>query len=163
VRTFRFAALCLSLLAAGPAAAAEQGGGASPATSLTFTGALGGGLEIGKNENTGLSELELGLGYDFGEIRPEVAVLVGLSPGEYAGIRPGIHVRLPDGPFYVRAALDWAHQGGDWHFRWLFGGVGLDLRLTSVLGVFVEGDAGVPLTEARGVALLARGGFAFRF
>jgi hypothetical protein len=159
VPTLRSAVACLSLLAAAPAAAADYPGGASP---LVLTGALAGGMEVGRNRNHGLSELEIGLGYDVGDLRPEVALLLGLSPGTYAGIRPGLHIRLPDGPFYARAALDWAHQGGDWHLRWLMGGVGLELRLTSVLGLFVEGDAGIPLTDDRGVGLLARGGFSFR-
>lgn len=167
MRTIRSAALGLSILllsgvpAAAVAAAAPRRD-VNP-SGLVLTSALGGGVEVGQSESTGQGELELGLGLELGEVRPELALLLGLAPGSYLGVRPGVHLTLPGTPFYGRAALDWAHQGGEWGLRWLLAGAGAELRLTSVLGVFVEADLGLPLTGDRGVALLGRTGFAFRF
>jgi hypothetical protein len=164
VRTIRSAALGLSILLLS-AFAFDVAAAPAPApapSNLVLTGALGGGVEVGRSASTGLGELELGLGLDLGDVRPELALLVGLAPGTYAGVRPGAHVALAGTPFYGRAALDWAHQGGEWGLRWLVAGAGAELRLTSVLGVFVEADLGVPLTSDRGIALLGRTGFAFR-
>jgi hypothetical protein len=165
--TLRSAAVGLSLVLLSAAPVASSAATAAPRrdagpTGVTFLSSLGGGTEVGRSESTGLAELELGLGYDVGQVRPEVALLLGLAPGTYAGIRPGVHLPLAGTPFYARAALDWAHQGGDWGLRWLVAGGGAELRLTSVLGIFAAGDVGLPLTSDRGVALLARAGFAFR-
>ena len=156
----RFSFLALALV---PALAAAAPRDTTAPAGLTVTGALGGGVELGRSDATGLGELELGLGWELGDVRPELALLLGLAPGTYAGIRPGVHVALPGAPLYGRAALDWGHQGGDWGLRWLLAGAGAELRLTSVLGLFAEADAGIPLTGDRGIALLGRAGFAFRF
>jgi hypothetical protein len=157
--TVRALPLLLALALAATPAAAFAG---ESQQALVVTGALAGGAEITSGESDGLAEVEVGVGWELGEVRPELGLLFGLTPGTYAGVRPGVHVAIPGGPFYARGAFDWAHQGGDWHFRWLVAGAGAELRLTSVMSGFVEVDAGIPLTSSRGLGLLARAGFAFR-
>jgi hypothetical protein len=166
VHALRPTLLVLALLLSAFPAATRAQSGTAPApgpTGIVVSGTLGGGVEVGSSDSTGQAELEVTAGWDLGSWRPELGLLLGLAPGSYAGIRPGARIPLPDSPFYARAALDWAHQGGDWHLRWLFVGAGAELRLTSVLGLVAEADAGVPLTSERGIGLLARAGFTFRF
>jgi hypothetical protein len=152
VRT-RALPLALLLLAA-PAAGRSE---------IVVAPSFAAGGEIGSGGSTGISEIELALGWEAGPIRPEVGLVAGIAPGTYAGFRPGLHVRPQDGPLYARGALDWSHAGGDWRFRWLLLGAGAELRLTSVLGGFVEADAGFPVGGDDGVGLLVRAGIAFRF
>jgi hypothetical protein len=149
--------LLLSVVVPAPAAAALPG-------ALVVAPSLGGGGEVGRGGSEGLGELELALGWEHREVRPELAVVFGLAPGSYLGLRPGVRVALRDTPLFLRGALDWAHTGsGSWPFRWLLLGAGAEARLTSVLGGFAEVDAGVPFGGDRGVGLLVRAGFAFRF
>lgn len=152
-------AALLLLAASAPAAAA----GSSAPSGLAVTAGLGGGAEVGRSSSRSIGELELGVGYDLGFARPEAAVLVGLAPGNYLGARLGLHVDLPGAPMYARGAFDWAHQGGDWHLRWLLLGLGTELSVTSVLSVWVEADLGIPVTTRPGVGVLGRAGFTFRF
>jgi hypothetical protein len=130
---------------------------------LVVAPSLAGGVEAGRHDATGLGELELALGWELPVVRPELGLVVGLAPDTYAALRPGLRASLLGGPLYVRGALDWAHAGGDWRFRWLLAGAGVEARLTSVLGGFVEADAGFPLGDDDGVGLLVRAGLAFRF
>jgi hypothetical protein len=155
----RHALATLFVLAAVPAAAAPL----PPPSGVTFTAALGGGAEVGSHSSSALGELELGVGFETGIARPELALVLGLSPGTYAGVRPGVHVPLAGLPFYARGALDLSHAGGDWSVRWLLAGAGTELTFTSVLGAFAELDLGVPLARGAGVGFLGRAGFAIRF
>ena len=152
-------AASIAVAAAVPARAAPL----PPPSGWTVTTALGGGAEVGSHSSTGIGELERGIGYELGIARPELGLVLGLSPGNYAGVRPGLHFALPGLPLYGRGALDVSHAGGDWRARWLLAGAGAELGFTSVLGAFAEVDLGVPLTQGDGVGLLGRAGFAVRF
>jgi hypothetical protein len=136
---------------------------AVPRAEIVVAPSLGGGVEAGSSDSTGLAEIELALGWEAGAVRPELALVAGLAPGSYSAVRPGLRAVVLDGPIYARGALDWSHSTGDWRFRWLLLGAGAELRLTSVLGGFVEADAGVPFGSDHGLGLLVRAGVVFRF
>jgi hypothetical protein len=137
--------------AIGIVAGADLGGG----------GTIGGGSEFTSH---GVFEGELSVGYELpAGFRPELAILIGVAPRGHFGLRPGLHYALPDGPFFVRAALDWSTVTGTGQWRWLLGGVGAEIRLTDVLGGFAEADAGLPLGHDRGLGILLRAGATFRF
>jgi hypothetical protein len=155
----RSALVLLAVLSLAPARA--RAAAAAPASGWTAAPSLAAGGDLGSSSDA-VSELEVRLGRELGAARPELGLVLGLSPGTYAALRPGAQVDLPGAPFYARGALDYAHAGGDWRWRWFLIGAGAELRLTSVLSGFVEVDAGIPLDRHFGLGLLARAGFAFR-
>jgi hypothetical protein len=123
-------------------------------------GRLGGGSEFTPR---GVFEAELTAGYDVAAgFRPELAVLAGVSPHGYAGLRLGFRYTLPDTPFYARAAIDGSTVRGPASWRWLLAGGGAEVRLTDVLGAFAGADLGLPLTSGSGVPILVRAGVSFR-
>jgi hypothetical protein len=161
-------ALSLALAALAPALARAQSapaggaGGAGGPVGLTVTVDLGGGGSIGSG-SYGIFEGELGAGWELGHgLRPEAAVILGIAPDAYTGLRAGVHWAPRDVPLYGRAALDWstARHGGA--FRWLLLGGGGEVRLTDVLGGFAEADLGIPISSNTGVGLLVRAGVSFR-
>jgi hypothetical protein len=129
---------------------------------LATTLSLGGGLEAGSTSN-GLGEWELTVGYEVGDVRPELGLVLGLAPEDHAALRPGLHVAIPRVPAYARAALDFSNVRDGWQVRWVMLGGGLEARLTSELGAFAEADVGLPMASDFGLALVARAGFSLRF
>ena len=130
---------------------------------LAATASLGGGLEAGTTSN-GLGELELTAGYEIGDVRPELGLLLGLAPStDYLALRPGLHVTIPQLPIYGRGALDFSNERHGWKVRWVMLGAGLETRLTSEMGAFAEADVGLPMASDFGLGLLFRAGFSFRF
>jgi hypothetical protein len=129
---------------------------------IATTVSLAGGLEAGSTSN-GLGELELTVGYEFGDVRPELGVILGLAPNDHAAFRPGVHVDIARLPVYGRGALDYGNERDGWKVRWIVLGAGAEARLTSEMGAFVEGDVGFPMASDFGLALIARGGFSLRF
>lgn len=127
---------------------------------------VGGGTALGaRSEYTprGRFESELTVGYElpYG-IRPEFGLVLGVAPSWHGGLRPGVHVELPELPFYLRAAAEWSSIDGVGAWRWLLGGAGGELRLTGLLSGFAELDVGLPLKADSGLAVLLRAGVAFR-
>jgi hypothetical protein len=157
------AVAALAALLAAPASADERrGSGARQPTGATFSVDLGGGGDLGGP--TGVFEAELTAGYAVGRgMALELALLLGMAPGNYFGLRPGLHVAIPDTPFYGRLAVDIAGPNGSLAWRWLMLGGGVELRFTDVVGGFAEVDTGVPLSSGFGVPLLARAGVFFSF
>ncbi len=140
----------------------------SPSAPLGFvlTFDLGGGGRLGAGSDytpRGLFESELVLGYELGAIRPQLGLVLGLAPNVHTALRPGLQVSLPDGPFYVRGALDWSTVRGSGAWRWLLLGAGTELRLTDVLGGFAEADLGFPLGRNIPLGVLVRFGVSYRF
>lgn len=164
------ALLTLGALAlAAPAAAAAQ---ASPEPSgglvlgLSMAGGVEAGLETGK---AGLFEAELLAGWEFPAsgaglvIRPELAAILGMSPGSYAALRPGARVSLPETPLWLRGALDWSDaRGKDSRWRWVLAGLGWETRMTASLGLSLEADTGIPLSGSAGVPIMLRVGVTYR-
>lgn len=153
-------ALALALAAPTPASAAAvlQRSQGRVATTVS----LGGGLEAGSTSN-GLGELELTVGYELRDLRPELGIVLGLAPNEHTALRPGVHLDLAELPAYGRAGLDFSNVRDGWKLRWVFLGVGAETRLTSEMGAFVEADAGLPMASDYGLALMLRAGFSLRF
>ncbi len=153
--------VCLPRLAAAQAAPAPLG--------LTGSLSLAGGTELGLAEGLGkpgLGELEASIGYDLQSygVRPELGLVLGLSPDTSFAVRPGVRLDIRGVPFQLRAALDASSsRRSGLHWRWLLLGVAAELRFTSVLGLFAEIDSGAPLSSAAGLPLLVRGGAQFRF
>ncbi len=137
---------------------------AEPPAGVVIAADIGGGGTLGGSDTShGLFEGEVSVGYElWGGFRPEAALLLGVAPRTYAGLRLGLHFALPDLPLYLRAAVDASTVSGSWDWRWLFLGTGAELRLTDVLGGFVEADVGLPLTNL-GYGILLRAGVTFRF
>lgn len=139
----------------------------STPSGLVLTAALGGGASLNASAEyarSGLFEGELGVGYELPlGVRPEVAFVLGAAPQSHVGLRPGLHVALPDVPLYVRAAADWSTVTGSGAWRWVLLGGGGELRVTDVLGAFAEVDFGVPLRDHVGLGTLVRAGVSFRF
>lgn len=156
-------AAALALVLAAPAWAEERprpGGGAPGGPFVSVD--LGGGGDL--SGPTGVFEAELAAGWGFGRnAAAELALVLGMAPGNYFGLRPGFHVGLPDTPVYLRAALDVAGQNGSLDWRWFLFGVGAEMRFTGTVGAFAEADTGAPLSRAFGVPLLARAGMFFSF
>ena len=151
-------AAALAMLLAAPA----QASGARDPSGFTFSVDIGGGGDLGGP--TGVFEGELTAGYGFGRSAAlELALLLGMAPGNYFGLRPGLHVALPDTPVYLRVAVDVAGPNGSLDWRWFLLGAGAELRFTGVVGAFAEADTGIPLSRAFGVPLLARAGVFFNF
>ena len=167
----RAIASLIAALAVVPSAVLAQGGprAAEPSapSGIVVTADLGGGGSIGAGSQytkSGVFENEIGVGYELPwGLRPEFDLVLGLAPTGNVALRPGLHYALPDVPFYVRAALDWSTVRGAGGWRWLLAGGGAELRLTDVLGGFVEADLGIPLASEVGVGTLVRAGVSLRF
>jgi len=153
-------ALCALALAAPRPAWAE---GPTP---VFFGGLGGGGAAAGSRSDAsrgGLFEAELGAGLELAAgLRPEAALVVGLAPRAFLGLRPGLRWALDGLPFHLRGALDFAAPGGSWRLRWLLGGAGAEVRITDQLGLYAEADLGLPIASKAGVAFLLRAGATFR-
>jgi hypothetical protein len=157
------AALLAAAVAPRPAPAQDRPG----SLGLVPFADLGGGGAVSGNDRDGsrggLFESELGIGYQFPQgFRPELALLVGLAPQTYLGLRPGLHYSLEGLPFYVRAALDFASPVSSWRMRWVLAGAGAELRFTDQLGAFAEADLGIPVSSKAGFPFLLRGGLVVR-
>lgn len=158
----RVALLTLCALAAAPCLARADG------PPLAFFGGLGGGGSAagspGDATRGGLFEAELGAGLELAAgLRPEAALVVGLAPRAFLGMRPGLRWALDGLPFHLRGALDFAAPGGSWRLRWLLGGAGSEVRITDQLGLYGEADLGLPIASKAGVAFLLRAGATFRY
>ena len=147
---------------------AQEGGPAGAPTGLTVTASLAGGGELGlEHGKAGVFELEGAVGYELsnGMIRPEFAIALGVAPDDNVALRPGVRFALPNLPIQLRAALDASNSRGasglEW--RWLILGVAAEVRWTSLLGLYVEGDTGFRLSSRSGLPLLIRAGASFRF
>jgi len=155
------AALASSALA--PARATARDVPARP-VGFTVSADVGGGAELGSGGSTGIGEMELTAGYHLGKgFSPELSLVLGLAPGTYFAVRLGLHYAFNETPFYLRVAFDAGSPGGSMHWRWLLAGGGVELRLTDVVGGFVEIDLGVPISPSSGVPLLARAGIFLSF
>ena len=159
--------LLLAVLALAPSRALAEEEAPDAPSGFVLTAALGGGGAVGvsaQDTRTGVLEAELTGGWELPlGVRPELALVLGFAPRSHFAFRPGVHVALPDLPFYARAAVDVSSATGtmDWH--WLLLGGGGEVRFTDVAGLFAEADVGVPLRSGVGLGLLVRGGVAFRF
>jgi hypothetical protein len=160
--TTLLATVLVTLAVAAPAPAAAASPPQRSAGRIASTISLGGGLEAGSSSN-GLGEMELTVGYELGDVRPELGVVLGLEPNSHAALRPGAHVDIAHLPAYGRAALDFGNSRDGWKVRWVLLGAGAEARITSEMGVFAEVDAGLPMASRYGLALLARAGFSLRF
>jgi len=157
------AAAVLAALLAAPASAEERRRpeGRRP-SGFTVSVDLGGGGDLGGP--TGVFEAEIAGGYAVGKgWALELGLVLGMAPGNYFGLRPGVHWAIPETPFYARLAFDVAGPSGSLDWRWLLLGAGVELRITDVVGGFVEADTGIPLSSAFGMPLLARAGVFFSF
>jgi hypothetical protein len=167
--TRRLLPLCAALALVPTLAAAQETGSRAwvPGQSgfvLSFD--LGGGTTLGGGSQytpRGRFESELIAGYEFPVgIRPEFGLVLGMAPNSHVGLRPGVHIALPNLPLYFRAALEWSSIDGPLQLRWLQGGVGAETRLTGMLSGFAEFDLGMPLQNDSGVTVLVRAGIAVR-
>jgi len=155
------AALACSAVAPAPAPARDVPG---RPVGFTVSADLGGGAELAHGSSTGLLEMELTAGYHVGKgFSPEMSLVLGLAPGTYIAVRPGLHYAFQETPFYLRAAFDAGSAGGTMRWRWLLAGGGAELRLTDVVGGYAEIDLGVPLGPSSGVPLLTRAGIFLSF
>jgi hypothetical protein len=127
-------------------ASVDLGGGGQPGTGSAY-----GGASLFEMEATFLYDVALGLG-------PELSFVLGMTPGTYFAIRPGIRWSVPETPFYLRVVVDASTQIGYMSWRWVLLGAGFQLRFTDVLGFFAEGDTGFPIASGAGVPLLIRAG-----
>jgi hypothetical protein len=158
----------LALAALGPASAAAQGTGPATPTGLVGTLSFAGGGELGleHGEKPGVVEIEASLGWEIEALglRPEVGAVFGIAPDGHAALRPGLRWTLPGLPIQLRAALDASNaRDRSFRWRWLLLGVAGEVRLTGLLGLFVEVDTGAPIDSDAGLPLLARGGASIRF
>lgn len=161
----RLAAILAIALPSLPALA--QSSAPPPPAGLTVFASLGGGGaasgSVGDGSNSGILAAELGAGWELpGGWRPEAALLVGLAPRTYVGLRPGVRYALQGMPFFFRAALDFANPRSSWRMRWVLGGAGAELRITDQLSLYGEADAGIPIASKAGFLFELRGGAAFR-
>ena len=161
----RLVALAALAALAGPAAA-RAGDGSEPA-GLHVSVDLGGGGQLGTGSAYGgasLFEMEATFAYDVAlGLGPELSFVLGMTPGTYFAIRPGIRWNIPESPFYLRVDVDAATQIGYMSWRWVLIGGGFQLRFTDVLGFFAEGDSGFPIASGAGVPLLIRAGASVSF
>jgi hypothetical protein len=153
-------AALLALVPAGGARAEEPAG-------FQVSVDLGGGGQLGTGSAYGgasLFELEATFAYDVAlGLGPELSFVLGMTPGTYFAIRPGLRWNIPETPFYLRAVVDAATQIGYMSWRWVLLGGGFQLRFGDVLGFFAEGDSGFPIASGAGVPLLIRAGAVVRF
>lgn len=160
------AATALWAASLAPGTADAQGRRSAP-IGLTVSADLGAGGAAGTGTRytpSTVLEGEVLVGYLLGRgLAPEMGIVLGMSPGTYLALRPGLHYALPAMPFYVRAALDLATARGFLQARWLLLGGGGELRLTSQTGGFAELSTGIPLSTAAGVPFLVRAGMFFSF
>ncbi len=157
------AAALLAAALAAPASAQERRSslGRRP-SGFTLSVDLGGGGDL--SGPTGVFEAEIVGGLAVGKgWALEMGLVLGMAPGNYFGLRPGLHWAIADTPFYARLALDVAGPHGSLDARWLLLGGGVELRFTDVVGGFAEADTGIPLSGGFGVPLLVRGGVFFSF
>ncbi len=162
------AAAALWTVSLAPGAASAQGRRSGPTPiGLTLSVDVGAGGAAGTGTRytpSTVLETELLVGYLLGKgLAPELGIVLGMSPGGYLALRPGLHYALPGMPFYARAALDFSTERGYLQARWLLLGGGGELRLTSQIGSFAELDTGIPLSTAAGVPFLVRVGMFFSF
>lgn len=164
-RPIRLLCVTLALVPSLARAQARQGLGSGD-SGLVLTLDAGGGTALGAGSHytpSGRGEFELTGGFELPyEIRPEVALVIGVAPNGHVGVRPGVHVGLPETPLYVRAALDWSDLSGSGRWNWLLGGLGGELRLTGALGAFAEADLGIPIRSDVGLGVLVRAGISVR-
>lgn len=138
-------------------------------TGLTATAALGGGAELGLDEedgDAGVLEAEIGIGWEIASLglRPELTAALGVAPDGHVALRPGFRWSVPDLPIQLRVALDASNaRNSDLRWRWLLVGAAAEIRFTSLLGLYGEIDTGAPLGSEAGLPLLVRGGASFRF
>lgn len=153
----------LAALVLSPALAAAQAAGP---TGLSLTASFGGGGEVGLDHGqAGILEVEGTAGYELGSsgVRPEVGLAFGLDPDTHVALRPGLRWSMPALPVQLRAALDASNsREGGLHWRWILVGLGTELRLTGLVGLYAEVDSGAPLSSDHGVPLLVRGGISLR-
>jgi len=155
------------LAAGGPASAADDGPKTRRSIGFTLSADLGGGGQLGAGsayDPPSLFELEVTAGYYIGlGLAPELSLVLGMSPGAYFAIRPGLHWAVPGAPFYLRAAVDAATQIGYLEWRWILLGGGLELHFSDAVGFYAEGDTGIPLVAGAGVPLMVRAGAFYSF
>jgi len=168
MKPLRLAAILAVALHCLPAAAQAATSGTGPGAGLTAFVTLGGGGaaggSTGDGSRTGILAAELGAGWDLGGgWRPEAALLLGLAPDTYLGLRPGVRYSLQSMPFFFRGALDFANPSSSWRMRWILAGAGAELRITDQLSVYGEADAGIPVASKAGFLIELRGGASFRF
>ncbi len=142
-------------------------------TGLTATATLGGGAELGLDDedagdegDPGILEAEIGIGWEITSLglRPELAAALGVAPDGHVALRPGFRWSLPDLPIQLRVALDASNaRNSDLRWRWLLVGAAAEIRFTSLLGLYGEIDTGAPLGSEAGLPLLVRAGASFRF
>ena len=120
------AALCAATAA--PGVARAQGRRAPAAVGLTLAADIGLGGAAGTGTRytpSTVLEGEILVGYLVGKgLAPELGIVLGMSPGSYLALRPGLHYALPAMPFYARAALDLSTVRGYLQARWLLLGGG---------------------------------------
>jgi hypothetical protein len=167
MKPLRLAAILAIALSAVPAAAQSTAPATGP-TGLTAFVSLGGGGaasgSVGDGSKSGILAAELGAGWDLpGGWRPEAALLLGLAPDTYLGLRPGVRYSLQSMPFFFRGALDFANPRSSWRMRWILAGAGAELRITDQLSIYGEADLGIPVASKAGFLVELRGGAAFRF
>lgn len=150
-----------------PAPAPAQGAASRRPTGFTVSADLGGGGQLGAGSAYSpetLLELEATAGYHVGlGLSPELSLVLGLSPGVYFALRPGLHWAIPETPFYLRAAVDFSTQTPVFKGRWVLLGGGFELRFSDVVGFFAEGDTGFPIAEGAGWPMMVRAGTFFSF
>lgn len=166
-RLLPLAALTALLAVPAPAAPQSSGQGARRPLGFTVSVDLGGGGQLGAGSAylpASLFELEATAGYYLGlGLSPELSLVLGMSPGTYFALRPGLHWAIPETPFYLRGAVDVSTQAGAFDWRWILLGGGVELRFTDLVGFFAEGDLGIPLSAGAGVPMLVRAGAYFSF
>jgi hypothetical protein len=164
MKPLRLAAILAIALHSLPASAQGTGPGTGLTAFVTLGGGGAAGGSTGDGSRKGILAAELGAGWDLGGgWRPEAALLVGLAPDTYLGLRPGVRYSLQSMPFFFRAALDFANPDTSWRMRWVLGGAGAELRITDQLSLYGEADAGIPVASKAGFLIELRGGAAFRF
>jgi hypothetical protein len=157
-------ALAAAALLLAPAAGLAATPAADAPLGLVVTGSVAGGGEFGLSQGkSGVVELEGTVGYELAlGLRPEFGLAVGFEPDTNLAVRPGLRWSVPALPLQLRMALDASNSRGGWKWRWFMLGAATELRFTSVFGLFVEVDTGVPFSSRSGVPLLIRGGASFR-
>jgi hypothetical protein len=160
MRRAKIALVVAALAGAGTAGAVESPSG------IVFTTGVAGGAELGlTDQQAGVAEAELAVGWQHEGtgVRPEIAFGLGLTPGAHAALRPGVRWVAPGQPVQIRVALDWSNAREEKRWRWLLVGAAFEFRWTSAFSLFTGLDFGFPLGAQAGLPLLLRGGAAFRF
>ncbi|HVP69613.1 MAG TPA: hypothetical protein VMT17_20350 [Anaeromyxobacteraceae bacterium] len=167
VRRLRLFAAVALVVASRTAVAGDDAQNTRRAVGFTLSMDVGGGGQPGAGsayDPPSLFEIEVTGGYYIGlGFAPELSLVLGMSPGVYFAIRPGLHWAVPGTPFYLRAAVDAATQIGYLEWRWVLLGGGLELHVSDAVGFFAEGDTGIPLVAGAGVPLMVRAGAFYSF